>query len=171
MRKIFPLVLLVAIGNTAHAELSDYLPQPKLKAENASTWNAGAGMTQKLAHLNAEWVNPYGIGYAKLGAFVNGGHEVGGQLGFRYPVALDGKDLNGFYLGVFGGHLKSKTYAGQDESQLGGGVDLSYVLLNKERISTLSVGLAAGEEVKQGNVVVYETKPQIQLAYTLSIGF
>ena len=90
---------------------------------------------------------------------------------FRYPVVLNGKDANGFYLGAFAGHLRSKTYQGQDETQLGGGVDLSYVMLNKERISTFSVGLAAGEEMKVGNRVIYETKPELQFAYSLSVGF
>lgn len=171
MRKIFPLVLLCAIGNVTHAELSDFLPQAKIKTENVSALNLGVGITQRLGHVNAEWVNPYGIAYGKVGAFINDDHEIGGQIGFRYPVALNGKDLNGFYLGAFAGHLKSKSVNGNDETQLGGGVDLSYVLLNKERISTLSVGLAAGEEVKVGNHVVFETKPQIQFAYTLSVGF
>lgn len=171
MRKIFPLVLLYAIGNVAHAELSDFLPQAKIKTENVSALNLGVGITQRLGHVNAEWVNPYGIAYGKVGAFINDDHEIGGQIGFRYPVALNGKDLNGFYLGAFAGHLKSKSVNGNDETQLGGGVDLSYVLLNQERISTLSVGLAAGEEVKVGNYVVFETKPQIQFAYTLSVGF
>jgi hypothetical protein len=171
MRKIVPLILLVGVGHSAQAAFLDYLPEAKIKAENVSTWNVGAGMTQKLAHLNGEWVNPYGVGYAKLGAFVNDDHEIGGQLGFRYPVALNGKDFNGFYLGAFGGHLKSKTVGGKKESQLGGGLDLAYALLNKDRISTFSVGLAAGQEVKQGDYVVYETKPEIQFSYTLSIGF
>lgn len=171
MRIILPFAFLFAVGNVAHAELSDYLPAAKLKVENLSQWNAGAGITQKLAHLNAEWVNPYGIAYAKLGAFINDGNEIGGQFGFRYPVTMNGTDSNGFYLGAFAGHLKSKTVNGKDESQLGGGVDLSYVLLNKDRISTLSVGLVAGEELKVANQVIYETKPEIQFAYTLSVGF
>lgn len=171
MRILLPFAMLISIANIAHAEVSDYLPAAKLKAEQFSQWNAGAGITQKLAHGNVEWVNPYGIAYAKIGAFINGEHEIGGQLGFRYPVVLNGKDANGFYLGAFAGHLRSKTYQGQDETQLGGGVDLSYVMLNKERISTFSVGLAAGEEMKVGNRVIYETKPELQFAYSLSVGF
>lgn len=157
--------------NIAHAGFSEYLPEAKLKVETLSEWNIGAGITQKLAHLNTEWVNPYGIAYGKIGAFVNDGNEIGGQLGFRYPAALNGTDANGFYVGAFAGHLRAKTVNSKDESQLGGGLDLSYVLLNKDRISTLSVGLSAGEEVKVGNQVIYETKPEIQFAYTLSVGF
>ena len=94
-----------------------------------------------------------------------------GGIGFRYPVVLNGKDANGFYLGAFAGHLRSVPINGSDELQLGGGVDLSYVLLNKERISTISVGVTAGEELKDGSRVVRETKPEIQFAYTLSMGF
>lgn len=171
MRNIFPLVLLSTVCNLAYADISDYLPAAKLKSEQVSAINIGAGMTNKLVHVNGEWANPYGIGYAKVGAYTNDDHEIGGQVGFRYPVVLSGKDANGFYLGAFAGHLRSVPINGSDELQLGGGVDLSYVLLNKERISTISVGIAAGEEMKAGNRVIRETKPEIQFAYTLSMGF
>lgn len=171
MRRIFALILLVATGQLTYASPADYLPAAKMKVEEASWLNLGAGVTQKLVHANAEWVNPYGIAYAKLGAFYNDDNEIGGQLGFRYPAVLTGKDLNGYYVGAFAGHLRSKVINREDKAQLGGGVDLSLVFLNKERISTFSVGLVAGEELKQGNVVVYETKPELQFAYSLSIGF
>lgn len=172
MKKILPLFMLMTIGSLVHAEIQDYLPEPKLNANHYSTWNAGAGLTMKLAHLNTEWVNPYGIAYAKVGAFVNGEHEFGSQVGFRMPIALTGTDLNGYYLGVYGGHLKSKKInSDRDDTQVGGGIDLSYVLLNKERLSTFSVGIGVGDESKNGNDIVFETKPQIQFAYTLSIGF
>lgn len=171
MRKIGILILLVAIGHTAHAERSAYLPVAKLQAENFSQWNFGAGLTQKLVHANTEWVNPYGIAYAKLGAFYNDDHEVGAQVGFRYPAVLTGKDANGYYVGAFAGHLRTKVINREEKAQLGGGVDLALVFLNKERISTLSIGLVAGEELKNANVVVYETKPELQFAYSLSIGF
>lgn len=171
MRNIFPFIFLGAIWNVAYADFSEYLPAAKIKAEHVSPINIGAGITRKLAHLNGEWANPYGIAYAKLGAFTNGDHEIGGQIGFRYPVALNGQDANGFYLGAFAGHLRSVPVNRSDELQLGGGVDLSYVLLNKARISTVSIGIAAGEELKDGGRVIYETKPEIQFAYTLSMGF
>ena len=171
MRNIFPLIFLGMTWNVAHADFSEYLPAAKIKPEQVSPINIGVGITKKLAHLNGEWANPYGIAYAKVGAFTNDDHEIGGQVGFRYPVALNGKDANGFYLGAFAGHLRSVTIQNKDELQLGGGLDLSYVLLNKERISTVSVGVSAGEEMKSGNRVVRETKPEIQFAYTLSMGF
>lgn len=179
MKKIFPLLTLLAIGNIAHADVKDYLPdlkgilpEAKIKPEDASKWNLGGGITQQMIHANGEWVNPYGIAYAKVGAFYNDGHELAGQLGYRFPVALNGTDKNGFYLGVYGGTLKSRKVDGEDNIQYGGGGDLSYVLLNKERISTFSVGLGVGSEIhdKQGKVII-ETRPQIQFAYTLSVGF
>lgn len=180
MKKIFPLLLLVAIGNFAHATSRDslprdvekLLPEAKIKPEDASKWNLGAGVTQKMIHVNGEWVNPYGIAYVKLGSFYNDDHAFGGQIGYRIPVALNGTDKNGFYLGVYGGSLQSKSVDGKDEVQYGAGGDLSYVLLNKERISTFSVGIGAGSELhdKNGKMIV-ETRPQIQFAYTLSVGF
>lgn len=171
MKKIFPLILLLGLGNAAHAGLQDYLPEAKLKETDAATFNVGAGLTQKIAHFNGEWVNPYGIAYAKVGAFVSGDHEFAGQVGFRYPAFLNGTDKNGFYVGVYGGSLKSKKVDNKDEIQYGAGVDLAYVLLNKERISTLSVGVGAGSEIHDSRgKMIEETKPQLQFAYTLSFG-
>ncbi len=92
-----------------------YLKQ-KLAQISAKTWNVGAGITQKLLHLNGEWVNPYGIAYLKAGAFLNGDHEVGGQTGFRYPYHLTGKDKNGYYIGAYAGHLESKWVDGEKKS-------------------------------------------------------
>lgn len=171
MRKIVSFAVVMWVGNLAYADFSSFYPEAKLKPEQFSKINVGAGVTQRLAHGNLEYVTPYGIGYGKLGAFLNDDHDVGAQVGFRYPISLGTKDLNGFYLGAFAGHLKSKTVNGEKESQLGGGIDLSYVMLNKERISTFSVGIKAGEEITQGNQVIFETKPELQFAYTLSVGF
>ena len=48
---------------------------------------------------------------------------------------------------------------------------MAYVKLNAERISTFSVGLGAGEELKdQNGKIVEEIKPQIQFSYSLSFG-
>ena len=179
MKKIFPLLILVALSSATHADIKDYLPdlkgvlpEAKIKPEDASKWNVGAGVTQQMLHVNGEMVNSYGIAYAKIGAFYNGDHKLAGQIGYRIPVALNGTDKNGFYLGVYGGTLKSKVVDGSDEVQYGAGGDLSYVLLNKERISTFSVGMGAGNELhdQNGNMIV-ETRPQIQFSYTLSGGF
>ena len=171
MRKITSLTILILVGNLAHADFSAYYPKAKLNSEHFSKINIGAGVTQKLMHTQLEYVNSYGIGYAKLGAFINGDNDLGAQVGFRYPIALGTKDLNGFYLGAFAGHLESKTVNSISKTQIGGGVDLAYVMLNKDRISTFSVGIKAGEEVTQGQSVIFETKPELQFAYTLSVGF
>lgn len=169
MKKIFPLILLLGIGNVTYAAWQDYLPEAKLKNTDAAT--LGVGLTQKMAHFNGEWVNPYGIAYAKVGAFVNGDHALAGQVGFRYPVVLNGTDKNGFYIGVYGGSLKSKKVDNKDKIQYGAGVDLAYVLLNKERISTFAVGVGAGSEIHDSRgKMIEETKPQLQFAYTLSFG-
>ncbi len=72
MRKIYPLLAVLTVSSWAHAQDYSFLPEAKLADHKASTWNVGAGFTQKLLHLNGEWVNPYGIAYAKVGAFLNG---------------------------------------------------------------------------------------------------
>lgn len=171
MNKFCSFMLCVIAANAAYAQDSGYLPEAKLTDNQASAWNLGAGFTQKMVHLNAEWVNPYGIAYVKGGVFLNGDHTPGGQLGFRYPVHFTGKDKNGYYIGVYAGHLDSKSVDGEYESRLGGGVDLSYVMMSRERISTFSIGLGAGEELKhRDGTIAEETEPQLQFSYTLSIG-
>jgi len=172
MTRIYPVLALVACANVAYAQDNSFLPEAKIPTDSAQTWNVGAGVTQKLLHTNVEWVNPYGIAYAKAGVFMNDDYPVGGQVGFRFPVHFTGKDKNGYYLGVYAGHIDSKKVDGEYEARLGGGVDLAYVLLSPERISTFSVGIGAGEklETKSGDVIV-ETEPRLQFSYTLSFGF
>ena len=92
MRKIYPLLAVLTVSSWAHAQDYSFLPEAKLADHKASTWNVGAGFTQKLLHLNGEWVNPYGIAYAKVGAFLNGDKTAEGQVGFRYPYYLTGTD-------------------------------------------------------------------------------
>lgn len=171
MNKAYSLLVFAFIASAASAQDSGFLPEAKLTGADIATLNAGAGVTQKLIHLNAEWVNPYGIAYAKAGVFLNGDKTFGGQVGFRYPVHFTGKDKNGYYLGAYAGHIESKEVDGDYESRLGGGVDLAYVMLSKERISTFSVGIGAGEELTDSSGhTIAETEPKIQFSYTLSIG-
>lgn len=168
------LLLLTLWGSVSHAQsdfLNHYLPDAKLKNATVSNFNIGAGFTQRLLHGNIEWVNPYGIAYAKTGVFLNGDQQVGGQIGFRYPAYLTGTDQNGYYVGVYAGHLDSKSVDNDYEARLGAGVDLAYVKLNAARISTFSVGLGVGEELTdQQGKKVEEVKPQIQFSYSLSFG-
>ncbi|MBJ9985428.1 hypothetical protein IAE19_08225 [Acinetobacter sp. S40] len=171
MKKIYPLVVLLALSQAAFADENRFKPEAKLTEGSASTWNAGAGITQKLIHLNGEWVNPYGIAYAKVGTYLNGDHNFGGQVGFRYPYYLTGVNKNGYYVGLYAGSIESKEINGDDKTRLGGGVDLSYVWLDKERISTVSVGIGAGEKLKDASgEVVADIEPKLQVSYTLSIG-
>lgn len=169
--RIYSFLALIAFTNTTFASINNLLPEAKLEKGTTATWNVGVGITQKLVHANLEWVNPYGIAYTKAGAFYNDDNEFGAQVGFRYPYHLTGKDKNGYYIGAYAGHIDSKVVNGEDKARLGGGVDFSYVMLSQERISTLSVGLGAGEKLKsKSGHVVADTEPKIQFSYTLSIG-
>lgn len=171
MTRVYPLLALITLFNTAYAQDQNYLPDAKLTPESVRMWNVGAGVTQQLVHLNTEWVNPYGIAYAKAGFFLTDDSPFGAQLGFRYPYYCTGKDKNGYYVGVYAGHIASKQVDNKDETRLGAGVDLAYVLLDRDRISTFSVGIGAGEELKdrEGEVVEH-IEPKIQFSYTLSMG-
>ena len=171
MNRFYSLLALALFAGGASAQDSALLPQAELAAGAGQALYAGAGFTQKMIHLNAEWANPYGIAYAKAGAFLNGDKTFGGQLGFRYPVHFTGKDQNGYYLGAYAGHIDSKDTGNEYESRLGGGADLAYVMLSSERISTFSVGIGAGEKLTgQDGRTVAETEPKLQFSYTLSIG-
>ncbi|WP_288386367.1 hypothetical protein [uncultured Acinetobacter sp.] len=171
MKKIYSFLALLTFSSVTCASVQDYLPEAKLQGKDVSPFNVGLGVTQQLAHVNGEWVNPYGIAYLKAGAYLNGDHTFGGQVGYRYPYYLTGKNQNGYYLGVYAGTLESRRVDNDYTSRLGGGVDLAYVWLNKDRISTFSVGIGAAEALKNtdGSTVV-DTKPQLQFAYTLSFG-
>ncbi|ENW78780.1 hypothetical protein F909_03742 [Acinetobacter sp. ANC 3929] len=171
MRKICLLLSVLTFTGLTHADENPFKPEPKLKDANVSTWNVGAGFTKKLLHANLEWVNPYGIAYAKAGAFLNDDNEPGGQVGFRYPYYLTGTDKNGYYLGVYAGHLDSKNYGGKQKGNLGVGADIAYVWLNSERISTFSVGAGVREKIEDGNGnTVKKSEPVLQFSYTLSFG-
>ncbi len=171
MNRFYPLLAMILMTSTAYAHEQTFLPDAKLTDAQASTWNIGAGFTKKMIHINPEWVNPYGIGYVKGGVFLDDDKTLGAQVGFRYPAHLTGKDKNGYYVGVYAGHIQSKRVDGEYEARLGGGVDLAYVMLSSERISTFSIGIGAGEELTNRNGdVVAETEPQLQFSYTLSIG-
>jgi len=168
MRKIYPLLALFVLVNAAHAQ---NLLQAKLGAEDAASWNVGAGITQELLHLNAEWVNQYGIAYTKAGVFLDDDNPFGAQVGFRYPYYFTGEAKNGYYIGAYLGHLDSQFKNNEYKSRLGAGIDLAYVWLSPERISTLSVGLGAAEKFKnQAGEVTADTEPQLQFSYTLSFG-
>ncbi|MFZ0023685.1 hypothetical protein [Acinetobacter sp.] len=171
MNKVYPLLAFALWANGAYAQDQINTTATQTQPVQAKSFNVGVGVTQELFHLNTEWVNPYGIAYVKGGVFLDDDHTIGAQLGFRYPAHLTGKDKNGYYVGVYTGHIDSKQVDGKDEGRLGAGIDLAYVLLSSERISSFSVGIGAGEKLKDrtGHVVA-ETEPRLQFSYTLSIG-
>ncbi|ENV55431.1 MULTISPECIES: hypothetical protein [Acinetobacter] len=171
MKKIYSFFALFTLSSMAFANTYDFMPEAKLENKDVAKWNVGLGITQKLGHLNVEWINPYGIAYVKGGAYVNGDHAIGGQAGFRYPYYLTGTQENGYYIGFYAGSLDSHRVNDDYKSRFGGGLDLAFVWLNKERVSTVSVGIGAGEALKDASgVTVVESKPQLQFSYTLSFG-
>ena len=165
------LCALSSIG-VAHAHIDDYLPEAKLTESTTSLKSGyvGAGISQKLLHGNFEWVNPYGIAYAKAGVFINDDHEPGVQVGFRLPYHFTGTDQNGYYFGIYAGHLDSIELEGETFTRLGAGLDLAYVMLDANRISTISLGIGASEKIEAKNGSEAEMEPQLQFAYSLSFG-
>ena len=171
MKKIVIGLLATSLISFAHADLDDYLPPAKLKEHTANlkTVYGGFGMTAKLVHLNGEIVTPYGIVYAKPGIFTSN-DEPGIQVGYRYPYHFTGTDQNGYYVGVYAGHTENAEIDGQRKLRLGAGIDLSYVLLSKQRLSTLSVGVGGSERIEGRYGTVKKVEPELQFAYSLSFG-
>ena len=171
MKRIYLLLAVLTSTGLVHAEENPFKPEPKLKDAKVSSWNIGAGVTKKLLHANLEWVNRYGIAYAKAGAFLNTDNKAGGQVGFRYQYYLTGTDKNGYYVGVYAGHLDSKNYGGKVKANLGVGADMAFVWLNNERISTFSVGAGVREPLEGADgKTAKKAEPVLQLSYTLSFG-
>lgn len=171
MKKIILAAVGLSLATLTQAGLDDYLPPAKLKQHQAAlnTAYVGVGMTAKLVHLNPEIVTPYGIAYAKLGVFSNG-EDPGAQVGFRFPYHFTGVDQNGYYVGVYAGHTENAKVDDEQKQRLGAGIDLSYVLLDKQRISTASVGIGASEKLKGRYGSVKDIEPKLQFAYSLSFG-
>jgi hypothetical protein len=171
MKQVIPFLALLLTGGVLHAQDTFTLPEAKMTAGQSKSYYVGAGFTQKILHVNTEWVNPYGIAYAKVGAFLNDDYPLGTQVGFRYPAYLNGKNLNGYYLGAYGGHIDSRVVDGKDKGRWGGGVDLAYVRLSSERLSILSIGIGAGEKLQTADGhTIAEVEPRLQFSYTLSVG-
>lgn len=171
MKKIIVMCLSLGLTSFAQAALDDYLPPAKLKEHTASlnTVYGGFGMSNKLVHGNAEIITPYGIAYSKLGVFTNG-EDLGAQVGFRFPYHFTGTDQNGYYIGVYGGHTENAKIDNEQKQRLGVGMDLSYVKLDKQRISTASLGIQLSENLEGRYGSESKTTPKLQFAYTLSFG-
>lgn len=92
MNKVYPLLAFAFFANGVYAHDQVNNTTNRTEDREPKAFNVGVGFTQKLIHLNTEWVNPYGIAYVKGGAFLNDDHTVGAQVGFRYPAHLTGKD-------------------------------------------------------------------------------
>lgn len=153
----------------AQAAMKEWLPEEVLKTDGLKTIYVGAGATNNLLHANAEAVTHYGTVYIKAGGFLSGGNKPAGLVGFRYPYALTGTDLDGYYLGGFAGTVKSNNIGGKEFNLLGAGGELSYVWLNSSRLSAASVGLGVDQRKKHKGSVS-QPKPMLLFSYTFGFG-
>lgn len=170
MKKLTVLLLALIGTSTVFAETQDRFPVAKLQPFSAqlSSIYAGLGISQRLLHANVEWVNSYGIVYAKLGGFLKADNGFGAQLGYRYPYYLTGKNQNGYYVGVFAGYLDRLEIDSEYKDRFGVGVDLAYLILDAEKISTASVGIGFAQKLEGQYGSVDDFEPKIQFSYSLS---
>ena len=164
------LISSLMAGAVAHADVIDWLDletRPNLK--DLKTVYIGAGLTNALVHVNAEAPTAYGNVYAKVGQFYDG-KGVAGVLGWRYPYAYSGTDQNGYYLGGFVGHVQNDRLDNQRYNRLGGGLEMSYLWSNSQRLSAASVAVAAGVEKTGDNGAKKRAKPMIIFGYSFAVG-
>lgn len=171
---------LVAFGTlSAHADDAQKNPYEKTyKLELPKDTHPiylGLGLSNELMHLIAEKPTTYGNFYARIGQFYDG-EDVAGQVGYRYPYKLTGKNNNGVYVGAFIGHVeddRDKTNpVAEDQryNRLGAGMDLSYVWFDTTRVSALSIGLYVPEKKKLYDGTQRQTEPALMFSYSLAAG-
>lgn len=155
---------------SAQAAVKDWFPKPATDTTGLKKVYAGVGITNELYHLNAEMPTGYGNIYVKAGGFIDGPNEPAGQIGFRYPYFLTGTDKNGYYFGGFVGHIETKTQDSKKYNRLGAGGELSYVWMNRSRVSAASVGIGVGERKKGRDGTKEDATPMIMFGYSFSFG-
>ena len=163
--------LIMGVSAAHAAEDDPYAKSMKIELpQNTRPIYLGGGLTKELMHGTAVKPTEYGNFYAKVGQFYDG-DGVAAQAGYRYPVALSGKDNNGVYLGGFAGHVEAEKDEGKLKNRLGGGLDVSYLWFDASRISSLSVGVYMGETFKDDLGVDRTEKVQAMFSLNLSGGF
>jgi hypothetical protein len=157
-------------GAVAQADVIDWLDlETRPNTKDLKSVYVGVGLTNALVHANAEAPTKYGNVYAKVGQFYDG-EGVAGVLGWRYPYAYTGTDQNGYYLGGFVGHVENDRLDHALYNRLGGGLELSYLWSNTQRITAASVAFAAGVEKTAENGTKKRAKPMVLFSYSFGVG-
>lgn len=155
----------------AQAAVKDWLPEAKVDTAGLKTVYAGAGFTTEMLHVNAEVPTGFGNVYAKMGTFLKSDeNKLAGLVGFRYPYSLTGTDKNGYYLGAFVGHIEESDVGGKTYNRLGAGPEISYVWMDKSRISAFSLGVGFGEQKKAADGSRDHSKPVLMVSYSINFG-
>ncbi len=110
MTRIYPLLAFITLCKRCLCSRQFIFTRSKINSwQCVRTWNVGAGLTQKITHLQSGMGKSLWHCLCKSWAFLSMMiYPAGGQVGFRYPVHFTGKDKNGYYLGVYAGHIDSK---------------------------------------------------------------
>lgn len=171
--------LLVSVTTNTHAAEQDSNKFKKsYKVElpkNTHSVYLGLGLSNELMHAIAEKPTRIGNFYARVGQFYDG-EGVAGQVGYRYPYKLTGKNNNGVYVGAFVGHVEddrdTSNPVAEDQryNRLGVGADLSYVWFDSTRISALSVGVYVPEKKVLSDGTQRQTEPALMFSYSLAAG-
>lgn len=168
--RVLMLVGGALLGAAAQADVIDWLElETRPDTKGLHHVYLGVGLTNALVHVNAEAPTAYGNVYGKMGQFYDG-QGVAGQLGWRYPYALNGTDKDGYYLGGFVGHIQNDRLDNERYNRLGAGLELSYLWMNPQRITAASVSVGAGVEKTADNGEKKRATPSILFSYSFGIG-
>lgn len=171
------IALLTSINShAADADKNPYEKSYKVQLpKNTHPIYLGLGLSNELMHAIAEKPTSVGNFYAKVGQFYDG-EGVAGQVGYRYPYKLTGKNNNGIYVGAFIGHVEndrdSSNPVVEDQrfNRLGAGADLSYLWFDSSRIGALSMGVYVPEKTKLKDGTKRETEPALMFSFSLAAG-
>ncbi len=103
----------------------------------------GVGLFDDMANVNIETVTDLGNFYARVGKFIETSAGPAANFGWRYPITGT-RDEEGYFMGVFIGHVIGGSFDGKEYNRTGAGADLSYHWVTEHTRKVISVGLGTG---------------------------
>lgn len=131
----------------------------------------GLGLFNDLLNVNVEYVSEdWGNFVLRVGEFQDVNEGLAGNVSWRKPITSDNPKEDGYFLGVFAGHVKGDTPGGEVVQRLGAGGQLGYHWVTDYTRKVFSVGIGAAEEVER-NGQTLEAEPMIFFEFSIGLGY
>lgn len=131
----------------------------------------GVGFFNDLLNVNVEYVSEdLGNFVVRVGQFQDINHGVSGNVSWRKPITSDNPKEDGYFVGVFAGHVVGDTLDGEYEYRLGGGGELGYHWVSDHTRKVFSVGIGAAEAMT-GAYQTLEAEPTIFFELSIGLGY